>query len=89
MFTATVGYTDKGNKSEHVHEHWWESDTIACPSPRLEEECSKWSCDSAWLQSLGRKPLFTQPGARCKNIEKGILSLQTDQSNVQQKRWVE
>jgi hypothetical protein len=49
MFIATGGYTDKGNESEHVHEHWWERDTIGCPSPRHEEECCKWSYDSAWL----------------------------------------
>jgi hypothetical protein len=88
MFTATVGYTDKRNESEHVHEHWWENDTIWCPSPRHEQECYKWSCDSAWLQRLGRQPVFTQSGTRFRNIEKGILSLQTDQSIVQQKRLV-
>jgi hypothetical protein len=85
MFTATVGYTDKGNESEHVHEHWWENDAIGCPSSRHEQKCCKWSCDFAWLQRLGRKPVYTLSGARFKNIEKGILSLQTDQSIVQQK----
>jgi hypothetical protein len=88
MFTETLGCTDKGNESEHVHEHWWESDTIGCPSPRHEEECCKWNCDSASLQRLGRKPLFTQSGTRFKNIERA-LSLQTDQTNVQQKCLVE
>jgi hypothetical protein len=56
MFTATVGYTDKSNESEHVHEHWWESDKIGCPSPCHEEECCNWSCAFAWLQRLGGKP---------------------------------
>jgi hypothetical protein len=83
MFAATGGKSEKGNESEHVHEHWWERDTIGCPSLRHEEECCKWSCDSAWLQRPGGKPLFTQSGSRFKNIEEGILSLQTDQRNVQ------
>jgi hypothetical protein len=81
MVTATAGYTDekkKRNESEHVHEQWWEVDRIGCPSLRHEEQCCKWSCDSAWLQRLGEKPLFTQFGTRFKNIDKGILSIQTN-----------
>jgi hypothetical protein len=92
MFTATVGYTDKG--SEHVHEHWWESDTTGCPSASPEESDANGTVIPRGCRGLCRQasdqagvvesPLYPLRYG-FKNIEKGISSVQTDQSNAQQK----
>jgi hypothetical protein len=85
MFTATVGYVNKRNENEHVHEHCWPCDTTGCPSPLHQEEC----CNEAVILRCGRGSVenrfFTQSGTRFKSIAKRIFSPQIYEINMQQK----